>query len=597
MKIKLAELPTNLKFIKNMFDLSKYVEKEEHSMNIPETFVEERNFEDILKVHNIKFKKIGYHLSSKDFESIEGWVLHISVVISNLTSLLIDTIPFLLKPKMQFRIPADKFIAKNILDGHLGYYEVGKIISIYNENATELNSLVNNLIKITKSCKGPAIPEAIHLGGLVYCSYKKGLVNQNIYLKENRAEISNEKCLMLNWPFEGIEIISPPKENHIFKGTYKRIEILKSDARGNVFKCLYLKKGFIPSYCVVKQGKMAMCSDDEGRDIQDRIIWQKQLHDRLRNIIPLPKVIELFSENNDIYFVIDFIKGPSLHKFFLEKNKQFIVWDMLALKEKFSILNVILDLIELVKSFHENDVVHRDITVENFLVKGGKCYPIDIELSYSFEERLPNPPFQFGTHGFMSPEQLRKDIPTKMEDIYGLSATMLYLLTGIFPTKIYTGNHIELKARLIFFIGHEELANIIALGLHHDPQARPKLSSFTSAIRAFMEEIAKKTKADFKKTDIKTIQNDNLSQIINKSLKSLCKPPMVLEDLWVSKDFSNNEKIRNEQKAYTVYPWLQQGISGVIYTLSKAKIAGYDIGNCLNAYRKGIDFIQDVFLK
>jgi serine/threonine protein kinase len=58
-------------------------------------------------------------------------------------------------------------------------------------------------------------------------------------------------------------------------------------------------------------------------------------------------------------------------------------------------------------------VLHRDLNPENLLIyKSGRIFFIDLELAYSIKTSEPNPPFVWGTPGFMSAEQLANEILT-----------------------------------------------------------------------------------------------------------------------------------------------------------------------------------------
>ena len=77
---------------------------------------------------------------------------------------------------------------------------------------------------------------------------------------------------------------------------------------------------------------------------------------------------------------------------------------------------------------------------------------IDMELSYSLTAAYPDPPFQLGTIGYMSPEQEAIATPTVKEDIFSLGAIMLQVWTGISPYKLTSLSREELERKMEFLV-------------------------------------------------------------------------------------------------------------------------------------------------
>ena len=228
------------------------------------------------------------------------------------------------------------------------------------------------------------------------------------------------------------------------------------------------------------------------------------------------------------------------------------------------------------------------------LFRSQQIFLIDIELAYSITNNRPNPPFGFGSMGYMSPEQMAEVIPTIKEDIYGLSATMLNLLAGLSPVHFNLENPAKLLENLTFFIGDEEIGLLIANGLDPNPKYRPELSKIQSGMLAFRQRVADINNDSREEGRALPIASDRLRQIIQIGIDSLVKPPTAMWDgLWLTRTIEVGGVMDGYQRDYTLYPGLHNGIAGVLYFIAKAKLAGFNIDACLDSYSKGCLFLQD----
>ncbi len=228
-----------------------------------------------------------------------------------------------------------------------------------------------------------------------------------------------------------------------------------------------------------------MLSDDAGRDVRDRLHWQKELHNQLSGIVPIPKIIDMFRIGDDDYLVMEYIKGKSLYFLINALNYKGDSWPYLSVKLRTIILGFIIQLIEITAKLHDEDIIDRDITPVNFIVnKKQKLILIDIELAYSLKKKKPHPPFQYGTHGFMSPEQCLVKTPTKKEDIFALGATIITLLTGL-PPGTFNGPRKRLIDNLNFFIHDIEISHLVSDCFSIDPGERPPVEVLKNAFLSY----------------------------------------------------------------------------------------------------------------
>lgn len=571
------------------------------------------DYADVLQYFELKYAVIDYYLQVGPSSKVQGWIFHISAVISQIPGLFQIILPYLITENIPFKIPKNKETARLILDGYLNFSQIGKIISIYPENHTQIIDLAKKLITLTNPFKGPAVPTDIHLGGTVYTRY--GSINpvigmdakghQHKYIYDTRGQLIKDEYNIpfklpseIDWPFFELASIIIPTPKKILNQFYKITGTIKADARGNVYKGLYVKGLFKAASCIIKHGKQNMISDENGMDIHDRLLWQKELYEDLKDEIPLPKVIDLFKEQGDTYLVIEFINGRSLYERKLEINQDCKSWNQLTIEERLILLDYLLIIISTIKRLHERGYVHRDIQPANFLIdKNNKLYFIDIELAYSIIKAKPTIPFAFGTAGFMSPEQQLILTPTVKEDIYALGALMVELFTSLSPIKFFTKNNTSLANNLNFFIGNTGIAKIIAASLDPDPKFRPDINEIQEVLQEYKNHLHLTNKALTHKVENTKPFYYSFENIVKSALNGITKYPIPISgNLWLSKN-PKNTSIVTEQKEYSPYPGLKEGIGGILYLISKANKSNFDITNCREGYRMGWHFIETYYLK
>jgi serine/threonine protein kinase len=568
------------------------------------------NYEDVLRLFELTYCPVGIYFQVGEIPWVQGWILHVSIVMSQINDLLEKILPLLIDENAAFKIVKDKDTARELLDGHLGYTQLAKIVSIYPENGKVANDLAKKLISLTKSFKGPEIPTDICLGSCVYTRYGSGNPvvvldpsgKPQKFIYDDKAQLIPDPYNIpfvlqegISWPFEGIAASKPSVQKKTLKKIYRPIAVFKADPRGNVWKAVYLKGLFRTGTCVIKEGKKDMCSDEQGRDVIDRLRWQQELHKRLESVVPLPRILDFFEEEGNAYLVMGFIKGISLEECIRLITGNGKAWLDLTQAQRLALVGYILLIIQMVGTLHAKGYVHRDIQAANFLVDPeGRMYMIDVELAYSLKEARPLPPFGLGTPGCMSLEQMAGRVPTIMEDIYGLSATILNILVGIVPARF---NQIEnatiLENDIYHFIGNRKIAAVIAAGLNANPQLRPDLG----VIRTAVEEFRDRLQVDTAHEKQEELGRSEIMQIIEESIYALVQPPMLLhEGLWLSKTVEYDPNISTMQKGYSLNNGFECGIAGILYFLGKAKMANWDIEVCMDSFRKGWDYLLANFL-
>lgn len=572
---------------------------------------EVQDYATILNHLDFPATSVDYYLQVGEVKPVRGWLLHVSVVRSQIPMVLCKVLPIL--RNTPFKVVKSKDIARSLLDGDQGPALVGKIIKIFPNSESDAVELAKKLIQATLEFDGPVVLTDIHLGGLVYTSYggfapvflsdnigkeKEYIFDKNGALVENIVSIPFMLPEGVEWPFSSIVPPVVAQAKKIIKGKYLTVKLLKSDCKGNVTKSLYVNSRLGIHWCVVKQGKRNMWADESGRDMRDRLAWQQELYHRLGGIINMPKIIELFEENGDAYLVQDYIPSKSLMDKIYSLNRFCRRWWAWTPADKRLVMDYLLQVLDAVANIHWKNIVHRDLTPVNFLVcKDGKLVLIDSELAYDRDALPTYRPYIAGTRGFMSPEQIAAETPTIKEDIYAIGALMIAVLTGLAPLTLGTLHLPLLGKNLYYFLGNEGLAQLIVSCLNPDPIERPDLEAIQTAVKKYMGKIDSNENRLGNIADSPTFDKFQLRNIIDAGIKGLLEEPtLTLDGLWLSRNSVRCNMPGRPNNNFGKSAGLHEGISGVLYFLARAKDAGFDISVCLASYEKAWAYIQETYL-
>jgi serine/threonine protein kinase len=564
-------------------------------------------YAQILARFEIDYSTSDKYLEVGKIDWVQGWILEISVITSQVESMLEAVLPLLIFENAPFKLVFDSDTARSMLAGQSGYASHAKIISIYPSDDGHALRLAHELIEVTASFKGPDIRTDRQLGNVLFTRYGAG----NPVIRNNRRDME-EKFIYdpkgnlvkeplsipfqlpqgISWPFSDLASPIPSKKNTVLQDRYKPIAVLKEDAKGAVRKGLWLEKIYKIRWCVIKEGRKCMISDESGRDIHDRLNWQFELQKDLYGHIPIPKTYDLFQENGNTYLVMQFIKGLALDEVItnLHKGRS---WFSMSGHSRLLILDYAEQILNLIETMHGKGYIHRDVAPYNFLVdKHQRLWAIDLELSYCLPLRKPFPPFRLGTVGFMSPEQEATMLPTAEQDIYSLGTNLILMLTGLFPGGFSRENPVLLKNQLQFFIGDHKLASVLADSLSIDPNVRPSIIDLRMALKEFRDKQSTLETISETHKPAPTPKMERLQNVISQAINGLSTPTLMTEErLWFSRTEEEDNLIYHQSKSLSIYKGFYQGLSGVVYVLAQAYRAGFSISSCLPAYENSVSLI------
>jgi serine/threonine protein kinase len=576
------------------------------------TSSEIENYADILNLHGLDYKEVGFYLVVREITATQGWILHLSVIISQIVDLLKIVIHFLANTNIPFKIVVNESVAEDLLIGNLGLAQIGKIVCIYPTDDKSALSIAKDLVRLTSAFKGPAIPTDICLGSIVYTRYGSfnPIVKNNIQGVEEKYIYDHQGSLVKDsysipfhlaagqtFPFKDLAHHVPPPVAVLSNRLYKVLNLLKADPRGNVFKGLYLKHLLSVKSCVLKQGIINAASDMSGRDMKDRLYWQAEIYQKLSKLIPMPTIYEILDEPGFSLLVMQYIKGTTIYQRAKDLNPFCLCWQNLPPSVKLELNAYANKITRLIETLHSNGYIHRDVIPVNFMVtKTKQLYFIDMELTYSMHENKPNPPFLLGTPGFMSPEQEARLTPTPSQDIYSLGATLLYIYTGLTPTRFCTTDPQALAGKLVFFIADNEIALMIANTLSHVPNLRPSLVSISETINNYNFQLKSQNNHLHSTCEIK-LDLARLNDTITMAIKGLTRPPIVSSNqLWYSKKLKGENFSSTVNRQFAQYPGVTEGMSGPLYVLARLNKSHINIESCRSRFNLSWEFIEKSYL-
>jgi len=562
---------------------------------------ETEEFSELLTSLGVVYTLSPPYLQVGDPQRTQGWVLHLTIIKSQLTELISRVIPLLVSEHIDFKLAKNRSIAKDLIDGKLGALYLGKVINIYPSSDDQAAVLAARLIELTGDLRGPAVQTDFCLKNIVYTRYgafqpilvadDSGTLIEHIY--NHKGELVPDFHHIpfafpkdIPWPFHNIEKPIARKQSKLQNGRYFHLSTIYGSFKGSVRKAIYFKRLWNIKACVIKEGKANMFCDEHGRDAIDRLKWQYEVCQELAGIVPIPKMFDFYTENGDAYIALEFIKGRSLHHW-LGDEYQHRIWPDLPISTRRQILSILLQAITITHRMHAHGLIHRDLTTNNFIVsRHNKIVPIDLELAWSIRTEFPSPPFLLGTPGYMSPQQAKYEIPTIKDDIYSLGAMMLESLTNCIPIKLVCSDPQELYNRLLFFTQETVISNLVANCLSEDPIQRPDISELETVFTSLVGQYQEKRIISPNTLPISP-NNKNLREIIQKAINGLVGQRLhdtkSRWELSSAHSIEENRDDEDEQEIEQLDGW-HTGTAGLLWTIAIAKRVGFDISACNDLY-------------
>jgi len=160
----------------------------------------------------------------------------------------------------------------------------------------------------------------------------------------------------------------------------------------------------------------------KGKDKSNRTLAEIKVLRKIKH----PNIIRLkgwFEDKETIYLVLEYCPGKDMSVFF--KNK------LPSLKD---VNKIMLQLVNALKYCHDNNIIHRDIKLENILIDEKLNIKLtDFGLCAIKEDDMEIFTGQVGTVRYTSPELLTGDGYNESIDVWDIGIVLFMLLTGKYP--------------------------------------------------------------------------------------------------------------------------------------------------------------------
>jgi serine/threonine protein kinase len=213
----------------------------------------------------------------------------------------------------------------------------------------------------------------------------------------------------------------------VLRNRYRPVKSLGGGGFGKTYLAEDIDK--LNQKCVIKQLAPQVQGTGALQKATELFAQEARRLEQLGEHPQIPTLLAYFQEDGRLYLVQQFIDGQNL----LDVLKQ----DGNFTEQK--IRELLLDLLDILKTVHQQQVIHRDIKPENIIQRGdGKVVLIDFGASKQLTTTIMTAPgTTIGSFGYAPLEQMQEGEAYPASDLFSLGATCFHLLSGIHPWQLW----------------------------------------------------------------------------------------------------------------------------------------------------------------
>ncbi|MDX3916955.1 MAG: protein kinase [Pseudosphingobacterium sp.] len=375
------------------------------------------DFLSVLNSLGIRYTEEGMWLRTGWYEIPQEYVFFLPVRISQARKLLSVIMPVLAKEReVSCLVVKDETEMVRMNSGYYGLHMPGKGIQVWMSSGKTAAKLAPELLALTVNFHGMRLPDCVCLENVLYVSH---VIKDRSLLRKTREFFYN--------PYRFFKTVNSLPDKIIVGKWFLPVKIIKSSGLGNTYKGINLLE---MKWCLLQQANIHAADDLQGRDIRDRLLWQRAVMERLEKVVRVPKIIGYAEYGAFSFMVTEFIEGENLMK----QTKKLLHpkgWIGTGRKERILLMRYYLEVLEIVERIHREGFIHRNVQPSSFMVSlNGKLVAIGLGFAWPYSNSEGCEPFFSGAKGYASPEQQQGNMPEVSHDVYSLGALFYYLVTG-----------------------------------------------------------------------------------------------------------------------------------------------------------------------
>ena len=154
-----------------------------------------------------------------------------------------------------------------------------------------------------------------------------------------------------------------------------------------------------------------------------RFIEEARTLAAVSHIPQIIRVLNCFETNNTAYIVMDYVEGITLTQWVAQRGGKVSARELLPMME---------GLFKALAQVHESGLIHRDISPDNVMLADGQLRLLDFGVAREVGRRTETLTMTL-RHGYAPVEQYQPMGQGPWTDVYALSATIYFCLTGKKP--------------------------------------------------------------------------------------------------------------------------------------------------------------------
>lgn len=523
---------------------------------------------DLLSMHSIPYIEGAHHLYIGSVQSSQGWILHLSVLPTQLASLLDVIIPELSLSRTAFKVIRDRETHYRLNAGYFGQTRIGKAVTVYAGGGMAAAILAIRLVELTQGFKGPRVETDLLLSPVVYARYGSFKPFRQIdvqgypdhYIYDGKRRLIRDEAVI---PCRTPEGIVPPfpfwtkpvphiRAYHLFGQRYLPIRQLEKNPWGGTWLALRMGSGH---HCLILEGKQYFLPDESGRDIRDRFRFRQRLSAALAPHLPIPRVYDCFEENGDTFLAVENLRGTVVDEVCLTLRESGS-WYSLPLQKQNKISSLLSQVAAILEKLSRLGYTLATTSARHWKVTPrGRVYLDDLDAIYV------------------------QGIDSTSKDAF--AQLCIQLLTGLDPNWIDIQEKSRLRACLEQLLRNTALVDALL-----DDAENAHIIALLSAPG---NSTAQQHPSDpmTQKYASAPSPTNALEAQLQRALATLSQPALSANRKWFSLPAENGD-----WPHLTYCNGIYQGISGVLYLLREAAACGFDIHNTEPLVRRGLIYLS-----